>query len=418
MSGETFTTLFDTTAARRPDHLAVDDGEWRLTYRELDAHGAWLAARLIAERVAPQERVVVLAERGIPGLVAILGALKAGAVYVPLDPQNPPGRLAEIVADVRPAIVVAAERQLEVGRRVGARCLALDDVRAQLASAHPGAAGRSLPHVDEHDVAYCMYTSGSTGTPRGVEIEHRSVVAFIRAFDAYMHFTDDSRCLNTAPYHFDVSVSDVLMPLALGASVYMVRNLLPPSRVLERIEQARVTHFCPPAPLLTLLCGPGSTFEKRTLTSLRCIMTGAEVIGRHVVEKWLGAVPGLRLLNAYGPTEATCACMAHEITAANLGDASATMGSSPSGGRSTASPRCCSIPTPASHRRDARGNSRWPACRSCAGTGTGPPRRPRARCSTRDARTTGPATCARSMHGAGITFAAGRTTRSRCGATA
>lgn len=321
MNPKTFTALFDDVTARRPDHVAVDDGEWRLTYRELNAHGTSFARRLIEEGVAARDRVVVLSERGIPGLVAILGALKAGAVYVPLDPQNPPARLAYILEDVRPAMVIGAERQLEPARIIGARCVALDELRAGLSAGgvRPDRLP-SLPRVDERDVAYCMYTSGSTGEPRGVEIEHRSVVAFIRAFNAYMRLDDDSRYLNTSPYYFDVSISDVLMPLALGATVYMVRNLLPPGRVLERIEQGRVTHFCPPAPLLTLLCGPGSTFEKRSLTSLECIMTGAEVIGRHVVEKWLGAVPGLRILNAYGPTEATCACLAHEITSANLAD--------------------------------------------------------------------------------------------------
>ena len=198
------------------------------------------------------------------------------------------------------------------------RCIALEELVAEngcqpigntTGIAHPGDR-----RAKAEDVAYCMYTSGSTGEPRGVEIEHRSVTAFIRAFNSYMRFDESSRCLNTSPYHFDVSVSDVLMPLVLGVTVYIVPSLLPPSRVLERIETARITHFCPPAPLLTLLCGPGSTFDSRDLTSLRCIMTGAEVIAQTVVARWLDKVPGLRILNAYGPTEATCACTAYEIT--------------------------------------------------------------------------------------------------------
>ncbi len=311
--------LLEETAARWPGKLAVDDGDYRLTYAELDAHGRALAVRLIDEGLAVQDRVAILCERGIPELVAIIGTLKAGAIYVPLDPENPETRLRQILDDIQPTVVIGAKRKLDIRVTGRVRSIAFDEL---IAAMDHGASG-SATDIDrrcagEEDVAYCMYTSGSTGQPRGVEIEHRSVAAFIRAFNAYMRLDEHSRCLSTSPFYFDVSASDLLMPLVLGATVYIVRSVLPPSRVLERIDAVRVTHFCPPAPLLTLLCGPGSTFERRDLTSLQCIMTGAEVIARPVVCRWLNKVPGLRILNAYGPTEATCACMAHEITSQNF----------------------------------------------------------------------------------------------------
>jgi amino acid adenylation domain-containing protein len=318
------TELLEQTTARWPDKLAVDDGEYRLTYSELDAQGNALAAQLMDEGLAVQDRVAILCERGIAGVVAIISTLKAGAIYVPLDPHNPEIRLRQILDDIQPAVVIGARQKLNAKVAGGVYSIALEDLTAAIVSNATGGIDRAVraPQrcAEERDVAYCMYTSGSTGEPRGVEIEHRSLLAFIRAFDAYMRFDEDCRCLSTSPYYFDVSASDLLMPLVLGATVYMVRSVLPPSRVLERIETARITHFCPPAPLLTLLCGPGSTFERRDLASLRCIMTGAEVIARPVVAKWLNKVPGVRILNAYGPTEATCACMAHEITSKNFAD--------------------------------------------------------------------------------------------------
>src|SRR6202022_3950781 len=124
------TKLLEQTTARWPDKLAVDDGEYRLTYSELDAKGQALAVQLIDEGVAVQDRVALLCERGISGLVAIIGTLKAGAIYVPLDAQNPEIRLRQILDDIRPAVVIGAREKLNAGVTGGVRSIALEELIA------------------------------------------------------------------------------------------------------------------------------------------------------------------------------------------------------------------------------------------------------------------------------------------------
>ena len=323
--GDTFTGTLQEVALRRPDALAVVNGESILTYRDLDAHSTMIAREFVAQGIQPQDRVAILAQRGIPALVAILGAMKAGTVYVPLDPANPQRRLERLLDEVQPSMIIGSSRHIDLSSTAKARSAqhwTLDQIEARFQRPtdwkSPGAPSAALPEIEPTATAYCMFTSGSTGEPRGVNIRHESIIAFFRGIAPLMRFNEGARCLNTSPIYFDVSIVDTLMPLALGATVYTVEKLLPPCDLLDRIQQARITHFCPPAPLLTLLCAPGSGFERRRFPSLEYIMTGAEVVSPHVIGSWLAAQPPLRILNAYGPTEATCACLAHEITASNF----------------------------------------------------------------------------------------------------
>jgi len=313
---ETVNSILKISARRWATKIAVADDTQQLSYNQLDECSTAMACRLLAHGVRQGDRVAILDDRGIDGLIGLLAVLKTAGAYVPFDPRTPTLRLSRLLAEIKPSIVMIASRHTErvkaaVGEWQSVTLETIDPSKARESS---------LPMCDASDVAYCMYTSGSTGEPRGVEIEHRSIIAFFEGFNPHFHLTSEARCLNTSPYYFDVSVADVLMPLAYGATVYFLPNVLPPGRVLDAIEKHRITHICPPAPLLTLLCGPGTAFERRALHSLRYIMTGAEVVSREVVRKWLSRVPGLRIVNAYGPTEAACACFCQEITSENYHD--------------------------------------------------------------------------------------------------
>jgi len=313
---ETVNAILKKSARRWATKIAVADDRQQLSYNQLDEYSTAMAWHLLALGVRQGDRVAILDDRGIDALIGLLAVLKTAGTYVPFDPRTPTLRLSRLLAEIKPSVVMIASRHAErVKAAVG------DWQTVTLGTIDPNPARESLlPTCNASDAAYCMYTSGSTGEPRGVEIEHRSIVEFFKGFNPHFHLTSEARCLNTSPYYFDVSVADVLMPLAYGATVYFLPNVLPPDRVLDAIEKHRITHICPPAPLLTLLCGPGTAFERRALHSLRYIMTGAEVVSREVVRKWLNHVPRLRIVNAYGPTEATCACFCQEITSNNFHD--------------------------------------------------------------------------------------------------
>jgi len=170
----------------------------------------------------------------------------------------------------------------------------------------------SLPTIIDEDVAYCIYTSGSTGRPKGVLIEHGSVDVFYDALAEVMTIDAGSRCMNTSELHFDVHVMDLFFPLSRGATVHLTRAPLIANNLLQLLAKERITHFTAVGPVMTLM-SEGSLFEKCDLSLLRRIMTGAEIINVETMQKWLRKVPGLSLVNGYGPTEATVICTAYII---------------------------------------------------------------------------------------------------------
>jgi acyl-coenzyme A synthetase/AMP-(fatty) acid ligase len=123
--------------------------------------------------------------------------------------------------------------------------------------------------------------------------------------------------LNTSPFHFDVSVVDTLLPLSQGATVYLSGDVVLPGLLLDKLERLRITHVCAVASTLNML-SRGRNLESRAL-NLVCIMTGAEVLNVPAIQTWLRAVPGVTIINGYGPTEATCVCVAHPITEIEAG---------------------------------------------------------------------------------------------------
>ncbi|HEY5961395.1 MAG TPA: AMP-binding protein, partial [Polyangiaceae bacterium] len=169
---------------------------------------------------------------------------------------------------------------------------------------------RPVP-VDPSSVAYMLYTSGSTGLPKGVQITHANVHAFFEAHDERVEYRAGDRCLSTGPFYFDVSVMDVLLPLHRGATVYFSPKVPIPSLLLRMIEMHEITHFYAVGTLLGLVTGDGSQLDEFNLSSLRILQTGAEICNVRVVNEWLKRYPNLAFLNSYGPTEVTVGCISY-----------------------------------------------------------------------------------------------------------
>ncbi|MFF9865975.1 amino acid adenylation domain-containing protein [Streptomyces sp. NPDC013953] len=296
LSDDSIPALFARQAARHASATAVVHGGDRLTYRELDARSGRLARLLTAHGVREGTFVGISLPRGADMVVAVLAVLKTGAAYVPLDPAYPPDRLAFMVEDARPALVVTASAvagALPAGDGTPP-LLVLDDpaVRAG-AEALPDDAFRH--DVPADSTAYVIYTSGSTGRPKGVVVTHRNVVN-LAAWAGETFGAGLDRVLAATSLNFDVSVFEILGPLLNGGSIEVVRDLL---EIGERGSWHGTLVSGVPSVLARLIADGGPDLRAGHL-----VLAG-EALTPRVAAQLRAAVPGARLVNAYGPTEAT-----------------------------------------------------------------------------------------------------------------
>jgi amino acid adenylation domain-containing protein len=286
---------------RCPEAVALAFEGEEMTYGELDRRADRLACQLRARGCGPENRVGVLLERSSELLVALLGVLKAGAAYVPLDPDHPADRLAFQDRDAGLRLIVT--RDSVANRLQGAedRFLYLDK---------DGDSGPVAPldrPVDPDHPAYILYTSGSTGRPKGAVISHRAIVNRLLWMQDALHLTADDRVLQKTPFSFDVSVWELFWPLMIGARLVVAR----PGGHRDNVYLARliatqgitVLHFVPS--MLQLFLEEPEAGECR---SLRDVVCSGEALPAELARRFaarLGAPRGqTRLHNLYGPTEA------------------------------------------------------------------------------------------------------------------
>ncbi|MGW2489088.1 non-ribosomal peptide synthetase [Streptomyces sp. NPDC001606] len=296
LTDDTVPALFARQAARRGDATAVVCGQDRLSYRDLDLRSARLARTLRARGVREGDFVGLATGRSTATVVALLAVLRAGAAYVPLDPVYPRRRLAFMLEDAAPVLVISetsAVGSLPAGPGAPP-VLLLDDPRPTEGPEEPGEDAFASA-VTADDTAYVIYTSGSTGRPKGVAVTHRNIANLVAwAADA---FGDGlGRVLAATSLSFDVSVFEILAPLLNGGSIEVVRDLL---EIGERGGwQGTLVSGVPS--VLDRLIADGAP----ELRADHLVLAG-EALSPQVAARLRAAVPGARLVNAYGPTETT-----------------------------------------------------------------------------------------------------------------
>ncbi|MFJ4806787.1 amino acid adenylation domain-containing protein [Streptomyces murinus] len=314
--------LFEARTARQPDKAAVITASGgTLSYAELDEHANRVARALRAEGIGPDDRVAVMMERSPRLLVALLGILKSGGAYVPVDPSHPAERVDFLLRDSR-AKVVIVDDDASVG-------LPSETMVRCVGTLLTGSGAPIEPLATSRDLAYVIYTSGSTGQPKGVMVEHRSVVNRLAWMQHRYPLAGGDVLLQKTPVSFDVSVWELFWWAVEGAAV----ALLPPGgqrdprEVLRAIREHQVAavHFVPSmlGPFLDLL--EESAAAREILGILRCVFCSGEALPGSRVEQfnrladlWRregGAGRPARLVNLYGPTEATVDVSFHDCPA-------------------------------------------------------------------------------------------------------
>ncbi|MBW8849077.1 MAG: amino acid adenylation domain-containing protein, partial [Burkholderiales bacterium] len=296
--------LFEAQVERTPEAIALVFEDDSLSYAELNAQANRLAHHLIARGVRPGDFVAIALPRGIEMVVALLATLKAGGAYVPLDPDYPAERLAFMLADSAPRVLVT---QSGVRATLGElppslAVLALDAPDRPweaLPTANPDP--RTLGLTSAH-LAYVIYTSGSTGTPKGVMVPHAGLCNLAQMEIAGFAVTPASRVLQCASFSFDACIWEVLMALCSGAALHLpAPGVLAGPALSQALRDSRITHATLPPAVLAALP------DDAVLPELQTLVMAGEAASEALVRRW---APGRRVLNAYGPTEATvCASM-------------------------------------------------------------------------------------------------------------
>jgi amino acid adenylation domain-containing protein len=281
--------------ARTPSACAVREGETQVTYEGLQQRSAQLARRLRGLGIGSGDRVGIALPRSIDATVAMLAVLRSGAAWVPLDREAPPARLAFIVDDAQLSAIIDSN-QSSGGWPEG--MVVIDPEAADLGDR----AEDDLPDVESGAAAYVMYTSGSTGQPKGVVIPHAAVVNYLRGKQRRFPLDAADICLHATRTTFDISVYEVFGPLLAGASlVVLPAGRTDPVRIAELVRSAAVTvaQFVPS--LLALLVDDKSFTACPTLRRVFC---GGEAMPSGLMERFIDRSDA-ELVNVYGPTEAT-----------------------------------------------------------------------------------------------------------------
>ncbi|WP_442972550.1 non-ribosomal peptide synthase/polyketide synthase [Rhodococcus sp. JS3073] len=298
---------FDAQVARTPDAVAIVYDNESLSYAEFAARVNRLARRLIDEGVGPESLVALGMRRSLELVTGIYAVLRTGAAFVPLDPDQPPARNDYILETTGPVCVLSTSRDgFDTSRN---RVLNVDALDLSVYSSEPVGESEVVTSARPENLAYVIFTSGSTGRPKGVSVSHRAIVNQMSWLAAEYEFDDSDVVVQKTPVTFDVSMWELLVPLAVGARMIVARpdGHRDPDYLLSLMQESGVTVAAfVPSMLAALLADPEACLPD----SLRCVFAGGEELPVELSERCASRSKA-RLDNKYGPTEYAVTATSH-----------------------------------------------------------------------------------------------------------
>ncbi|MEV7795784.1 amino acid adenylation domain-containing protein [Streptomyces sp. NPDC087512] len=316
VDGTPLPVRFERQASETPDALAVLSDGGRLTYRELNARANRLARLLIRRGATPESYVAVVMERSCDALVALMAVFKTGAAYLPIDPAHPKERIALVLQDARPSVLITTDAMAHLlpsapgnGRTAPPALLVPDrpDDAALIASQPDSdltAAERGAPLLPASP-AYAVYTSGSTGTPKGVVMTSAALTNLVAWHQADFPGGEGIRTAQFAPLHFDVSMQEVFSALLTGKTLVLPDEEIrrDPAQVVRWLERRSVREFFAPWPVIDAVC-EAAVRHKVALPELTDVSQAGEALVLSAgIRQFFAERPGVRLHNHYGPSE-------------------------------------------------------------------------------------------------------------------
>jgi amino acid adenylation domain-containing protein len=283
-------------SARKPNNTAVRFQSADYSFAALDRAANSVAGHLVAKGVVPGDRVAIYAAKSFHTIAAVLGVLRVGAAYVPIDPAAPEERIFTILSDCSPKLVLTEPARTRRLPEYWSHSLLNDAVDAQPIS---------KPAIrTPDDLAYILYTSGSTGTPKGICHTHRSGMAYAQMSAKLCALGPEDRVTHLTPLHFDMSIFDIFATLGAGATVVVIPEAhakLPASLTMLVSEEQVTVWYSVPFAIAQIL--DRGALETRDMSSLRLVMFAGETIPPKILGRVSKVLPKAQLFNAYGPTE-------------------------------------------------------------------------------------------------------------------
>ncbi len=317
---------FSESTKKNPKKIAVDFQNQKITYKDLDIYTNQLARALKKEGIKRGDRVSFCLFKSINSIKAILGILKADAIYVPLDPFSPQERMKKIIDDAVSSALICDEHTLSAVKKI--QKAVKKKIKIFVLSNRRKAAGgcvfedeilkaekTALSYKNtDRDLAYIFYTSGSTGLPKGVMISHLNLISATEWAVEEFNITSDDILSSHPPFHFDLSTFDIYCAFKSGATLCVVPEKLSlfPGSLLKYIEEKKMTIWSSVPSLLCYVVKAG-ILNKHRIPSVKKIFFNGEVFPPKFLSRWMKTFPKKEFINMYGPTEATVQCAFYRI---------------------------------------------------------------------------------------------------------
>ncbi|WP_408895225.1 amino acid adenylation domain-containing protein [Paenibacillus taichungensis] len=319
---KTVIDLFNEQVKLYPDKFAVSDMDKQLTYTELNEKANKLANHLLDRITATTKNVAVILENTVEIAISIMGILKAGLVFIPIDPNQPEKRISYILEETSPCAIIT-EKSFSSHLILNSYQIKLNQEFYETES--PLNPNRT---VASSDLAYIIYTSGSTGIPKGVMIEHKNLTHYFNWFCSYSDMGSKDRFLLLSSYSFDLGYTGLFSSLISGAGLHIVRKDLykDPNEVLSYIASNEITYIKVTPSMFKLLSYADKEYWNRAKVCLRLIVLGGEELKTNQIRDFLQEHPTIQIMNHYGPTETCIGTIAGYIGINDLETSSVPLG--------------------------------------------------------------------------------------------